>query len=246
MGSDPKAARVANILAFSLLSILLLIGFVPAAAPRGEAATRSWTLPAYRSAPPGVQDPIQQPVDAVRVARDRAGLAPRWLIIPKLRLRAPIFAVGADASGAMLAPQIGAPSNPVWRSVYWWDVGVMPGQIGNAVIAGHVNKPDGSPSTFTHLDALKPGDKLEVITQNGHVLTFTVRAKSAPQVYVQKTNDPTMAQIFGPTLTPTLNLMTCWGQWDGKEYDQRLVITSALDGPSPFPLPGGLANFAGV
>lgn len=246
MGTDPRTARSANILAYVLLSTLLLIGFVPAVAPRSEAAAQSRVLPAYRAAPSAEQESIQQPVDAVRLTRGPAGLAPRWLIIPKLHLRAPILAVGADASGAMLAPQIGAPSNPVWRSVYWWDVGVMPGQIGNAVIAGHVNKPDGTSSTFTHLDALKPGDKLEVITQNGRVLTFTVRAKSAPLVYVRKTNDPTMANIFGPALTPSLNLMTCWGRWDGKEYDRRLVITSALDGPSPFPPPEGLADFAGA
>lgn len=142
----------------------------------------------------------------------------------------------------MLAPQIGGPSNPVWNSVYWWSIGVAPGQLGNAVIAGHVNKPDGSPSTFTRLNMLEPGDKIEVITQSGRALTFTVRQKNAPLVYVRKMNDPTMGRIFGPSLTPNLNLMTCWGEWDGKEYNRRLVVYSTLDGPSPFPTPPGLAN----
>jgi hypothetical protein len=243
MGSDSRMSRGANMLACLLLSLLLMTGFVPASAPLRTMSARS--LEEYRATSPGARASVQQPVDVINARRGLADLAPKRLIIPKLHLDAPILAVGADASGAMLAPRVGGPGDPIWNSVYWWDVGVTPGQLGNAVIAGHVNKPDGSPSTFTRLAALAPGDKIEVVTESGRVLTFTVRAKNAPLVYVRKTNDPTMGRIFGPALTSNLNLMTCWGEWDGKEYNRRLVIYSTLDGPSPFPIPEGLANFAG-
>lgn len=236
MCTDLRLSRGANILASLLLSLLISTSCVAASPPLGETTAQSLT------APSGAQAPVQQRVDTDSAARDLRGLTPRRLIIPKLHLDAPILPVGADASGAMLAPQIGGPSNPVWSSVYWWGIGAEPGQRGNAVIAGHVNKPDGSPSTFTHLNMLEPGDKVEVITQSGRVLTFTVRQKNTPLVYVRKMNDPTMGRIFGPSLTPNLNLMTCWGEWDGKEYNRRLVVYTTLDGPSPFPIPEGLAN----
>ena len=46
---------------------------------------------------------------------------------------------------------------------------------------------------------------------------------------MRSSNDPTMGRIFGPALTPHLNLLTrAWVNWDGKEYNQRLVIYSTL------------------
>jgi hypothetical protein len=35
-------------------------------------------------------------------------------------------------------------------------------------------------------------------------------------------------RIFGPSLTPNLNLLTCWGTWDGTTYNRRLVVYSTL------------------
>lgn len=169
------------------------------------------------------------------VAASLRGLAPVRLIIPKLGLNAPIVALGPDATGAMQAPRIGGPTNPIWSEVYWWDAGSMPGQFGNAVIAGHVNRPDASPSTFTALNLLVPGDLIQVVTADGQTLTFKVTEKNAPLVYVHGGNDPTVERIFGPSLTPNLNLLTCWGEWDGTEFNRRLVVYSTLVGTSPFP-----------
>lgn len=174
-------------------------------------------------------------VNANVASHELAGLAPARLIIPKLHLDAPILSLGPTPSGAMQAPQRGGPTDPVWSEVYWWNPGPEPGQIGNAVIAGHVNRPDGSPSTFTSLNRLVPGDMLQVVTLSGQTLRFQVRAKDAPLVYVRAANDPTIGRIFGPASTPNLNLMTCWGTWDGSEYNRRLVVYSTLVGPSPFP-----------
>lgn len=163
------------------------------------------------------------------------GLAPVRLVIPKIGLEAQILALDPDARGAMQAPQPHGLSDPILRAVYWWDVGAEPGQVGNAVIAGHVNRPDGSSGVFGHLDNLNPGDHVEVITANHRILTFVVTAKAATSAYVRGSNDPNIGRIFGPALTPRLNLITCWGQWDGTQYNQRLVVYTVLIGPSPFP-----------
>lgn len=163
------------------------------------------------------------------------GLVPVRLIIPKMRLNALILGLGPDRNGAMQAPRIGRPNDPIWSDVYWWNAGVMPGQIGNAVIAGHVNRPDASPSTFTYLNRLVPGDQIQVVTRDGHILVFIVTAKDAPLVSLHGNNDPVIERIFGPALMSNLNLMTCWGEWDGKQFNRRLVVYSKLASPSPFP-----------
>lgn len=54
--------------------------------------------------------------------------------------------------------------------------------------------------------------------------------KGTPSTFVRSSNDPTMGRSFGPALAPQLNLITCWGQWDGNDYNERLVIYSTLVG----------------
>jgi len=179
--------------------------------------------PALRQ-PPLV--PLQAPPAAV--PEDQRGLAPMRLLIPRIGLNAGILALGPSANGAMQAPQRGGPHDPVWGEVYWWKVGTIPGQIGNAVIAGHVNRPDGSPATFTHLDKLRVGDLIKVQTAGGQTLVFQVSERATVRTHVRRSNDPAMGRIFGPALEPHLNLITCWGRWDGKDYDRRLVIYTTL------------------
>jgi hypothetical protein len=169
---------------------------------------------------------LQAPQAAV--PEDQSDLAPLRLLIPRIGLNAGVLALGPTANGAMQAPQHGGPHDPVWTKVYWWEVGTIPGQIGNAVIAGHVDRPDGSPSTFTYLDNLHVGDSIEVETAGGQTLLFRVTEKATPSARVRSSNDPTMGRIFGPALEPQLNLITCWGQWNGKGFNQRLVIYSTL------------------
>jgi hypothetical protein len=182
--------------------------------------------PAHQVVVPTPRVSLQAPQAAV--PQDQSNVAPLRLLIPRIGLNAGILALGPAANGAMQAPQRGGPHDPIWGKVYWWEVGAIPGQIGNAVIAGHVDRPDGSPSTFTYLDKLHVGDSIEVQTAGGEALLFRVTQKATPSANVHRSNDPTMGRIFGPALEPQLNLITCWGQWDGHGFDQRLVIYSTL------------------
>jgi hypothetical protein len=207
-----------QVIAFGLVC---LAGLTPIAC-----TTAAIRQPAQHVVTPPPQVPLQAPLAAVPV--DQRDLAPLRLLIPRIGLNAGIRALGPAANGAMQAPQRGGPQDPIWGEVYWWKVGTIPGQIGNAVIAGHVNRPDGSPSTFTYLDKLHVGDSIEVQTAGAQTLLFRVTEKATPSTSVRGSNDPTMGRIFGPALEPHLNLITCWGRWDGKDYDQRLVIYSTL------------------
>ena len=181
-----------------------------------------------------IQAAVSGDVDSLSADAGAASpLSPARLIIPQMGLNAKIDALGPDPTGEMQAPQPSDTNDPILRDVYWWDVGAVPGQIGNAVIAGHINRPDGSPATFGNLYLLHPGDRFQVVTANGTVLTFAVTATDDPLVYVHGGNDPTIQRIFGPASSAQLNLLTCWGKWDGTQYNRRLVVYSTLVATTP-------------
>lgn len=218
------------------LRLLLLLLVLPAVAACGSTAggieghSQATTGPHSGRATPA-RLPLQVAPTATPVPTE---LLPARLIIPRMELNAPIVPVGVDASGAMTAPYVANPHDPIWSAVYWWNLGVLPGQTGNAVIAGHVNRPDASSSTFTGLDRLEPGDQIKVVTTGGPLLTFVVTSKETPLLQEHDPGDPAFMRVFGPSLTANLNLITCWGEWIGHTFNRRLVIHTTLVGPSPF------------
>ncbi len=142
---------------------------------------------------------------------------------------APIIAVGEDQYGAMEAPGAGHPaSDPIWGTAFWWKYGAMPGQPGNAVLAGHVDRNDGSRAVFWNLRQIQPGDDISITEQSGQVFTFQVTHIQAFDNPDGGPNDPIIQRVFGPAATANLNLITCAGSWIGTEYNQRLVVFSTL------------------
>jgi hypothetical protein len=147
---------------------------------------------------------------------------PVRLRIPHMNVDAPIINVGKTASGAMDAPVSKAINSPYWTSVFWYDLGAAPGQAGNAVIAGHVDRVGGDPAIFWTLDSLGPGDDVYVTTASGQSLHFVVdRAVAYP---ANSPSQDAINAVFGPTTEHHLNLITCSGVWTGNGYDQRLVV----------------------
>ena len=147
---------------------------------------------------------------------------PMHLRIPALQIDTHIMSVGRTSSGVMDAPVSNAHNSPYWTSVFWYKLGPAPGQAGNAVIAGHVDRVGGDPAIFWSLSTLKPGDTIFVTIQQGNTLQFVVNrvvryAANAPS------NDVLNA-VFGPSTGHHLNLITCSGVWTGRGYDERLVV----------------------
>lgn len=142
---------------------------------------------------------------------------PRFLTISKINLRSVIQGVGLTASGA-----IGIPTN--YKDAGWFQFGVKPGQIGNAIMDGHVVTHSFGPGVFYKLNALAVGDNIEIDTAKSH-LTFRVVKKSEYNL-----KDAPLVEIFGPTSKRMLNLITCSGIWNQKikMYDKRLVVFTEL------------------
>lgn len=154
---------------------------------------------------------------------------PNRLRIPSLGVDAPIMPVGEDRYGAMEAPGAGHPaSDPIWGTAFWWKLGALPGQPGNAVLAGHVDRNDGSRAVFWNLRQIQPGDHIIIINQSGKIFTFQVTSVESFANPDGGPGDPVIQRVFGPASTANLNLITCYGTWIGTEFNKRLVVFSTL------------------
>jgi sortase (surface protein transpeptidase) len=154
---------------------------------------------------------------------------PTHLSIPSLGVNAAILPVGTDRYGAMEAPGAGHPaSDPIWGSAFWWKFGAKPGQPGNAVLAGHVDRDDGSHAAFWNLGQIQPGDSIIITEQAGQTFTFQVTRVTAFPIPDGGPDDPVIQRVFGPATTANLNLITCYGDWIGTEFNERLVVFSTL------------------
>ncbi len=196
----------------AVLSIVLPLALTPGVSPRALAlkGTATPTLPPTPSPTPS---PTFYP--------------PVWLSAPAAHIDASVINVGETADGAMDAPE-GPNNDPIWFTTFWWEYGAKPGQIGNTVIAGHLDRKDGSPAVFWWLDLLKPGDSVYVSTSQGTTLRYVV---TDVETYLNPSSgpdDPVLQRIFGPAKTANLNLITCAGDWTGKEYTKKLVVYTTL------------------
>ncbi len=104
----------------------------------------------------------------------------------------------------------------------------MPGQEGNAAIAGH-RTTYGAP--FYRLDELEPGDPILVTTRQGR---FEYRVRETKIVH------PSQVEVLDPTDDNRLTLTTCHPRFSAA---QRLVVVAELIGeaapaPPPPPDPG--------
>jgi uncharacterized membrane protein len=147
---------------------------------------------------------------------------PAQLRIPAIQVNASVMDVGQTAQGLMDAPVSQAINSPYWTHVFWYAPGAAPGQTGNAVIAGHVDRVGGDPAVFWYLRNLTTGDDVYVTTVQGQTLHFVVnRAVAYPAT---ASSSDVLNAVFGSATGHHLNLITCSGVWTGQGYDQRLVV----------------------
>jgi hypothetical protein len=153
--------------------------------------------------PPG--DPFGKSATSVQGAPTRVRVAAIGLDSPLETLR-----LGGD--GELEPPRR-------FEKAGWYAGGTAPGDVGPAVIAGHVDSKAG-PAVFYRLRELTAGDRIEVV-RGGAVLRFTVTRTA----WYPKSKFPT-AQVYGPTPDRQLRLITCGGVFDHRlrSYKDNLVV----------------------
>lgn len=138
--------------------------------------------------------------------------APMALGIPSIGVRARFEALSTDRRGHLRTPR-----NP--SRVGWYADSPAPGQIGSAVVVGHVDTLTG-PAVFWRLSELHPGDRVVVDRAEGRV-RFTVRSVQV----VPRQRFPTEA-VYRPTPDRGLRLITCGGTYDPRtgHYPDNIVV----------------------
>ncbi|HEV7424106.1 MAG TPA: class F sortase [Candidatus Paceibacterota bacterium] len=142
---------------------------------------------------------------------------PSRLSIPKINVDANIQKVGITAKGNMATPNN-------FTDVGWYKYGALPGVMGSAVIAGHVNNGLNFPAVFSKLGDLSAGDDVYVTTENGTMLHFKVTGSKVYD-FNQKVDE-----VFKQNDNKFLKLITCTGTWvpKYKTHDKRLVVSAML------------------
>jgi hypothetical protein len=168
--------------------------------------------------PEPVAEPEPEPVSEPEPVVEQRPALPAELVIDRIGVRSTFEHLGRTPQGAMADP-VG------WDNVSWFNEGPRPGEVGNAAVAGHLDRPGGAPAAFWNLRQLAPGDRVTVITEDGERLVFEVT--EIEQFHVN--NAPT-SKIFGRSDERNMNLITCAGNWDHSigMYDQRLVAYTTL------------------
>lgn len=170
--------------------------------------------------PPTVHD-SGPPPSAVAGKAAAAGVPaspPVRIVIPSSGVNAPVIPEGLDQQHALEIPPLSAPN-----LAGWYEASAKPGQLGPAVIAGHVDSTTG-PSVFFNLRYLVPGDTIFVVAADRHTVRFTVTWVEE----ASKTTFPTQA-VYGYVPYPALRLVTCGGPFDSAtgHYQDNIIVYAA-------------------
>lgn len=165
------------------------------------------TLTACAVPPPGkVASPASpstvSSVSSVAEVPPLAPAKPARLEIPAIGVRTgEIVDLGLAGDGTLQVPQDAITTG-------WFTGGPAPGEIGPAILAGHVDYKK-VPGVFVRLKELKTGDEALVHRVDGSTAVFTVYAVERHS----KASFPT-EKVYGDTTGPELRLITCGGDFD--------------------------------
>lgn len=182
------------------------------AAATSSAATSTAATSTYPGWSPTTPDPHSTPTTAVP-----AGLRPVSVRIDAIDVRSDLLPLAVDDSGVLVPPD-------PYDVAGWFTGGPVPGEVGPAILAGHVDSRAG-PGVFFRLEEMKPGDRVEVTRSDHTVVSFQVtRVERYP-----KTDFPT-ARVYGPTPGHELRLITCGGDFDRsrRSYLDNIVVYAVL------------------
>lgn len=157
-------------------------------------------------------------------------VAPAGIDIPKINAHSTLIPLGLNPDQSLAAPDVKHPQQASYYCIVdpnpqtICSSGVLPGQVGPAVIIGHV---DGAKQQgiFYNLKKLQEGDTFTVTLKDGTVLTFRVYKVREDA----KTSFPTQV-IYAPTSLPEVRLITCTGKWVGGSlgYANNFIAMASL------------------
>lgn len=183
-----------------LLGALLLM--VLAGCGAGAGTAPSAPVPVGAVQPLSGSEPVELHIDAVDAASD---------LVP----------LGLNADGTIEVPALDEP-----MQAGWYRFGPTPGELGPAVLLGHVGA-RGADGIFARLGELAPGDDVRIDRADGRTAVFTVTRVEQ----TAKAEFPTGA-VYGDTTDAQLRLITCGGELDRERhsYLDNIIVYATLTG----------------
>ena len=175
-----------------------------------ETAGQGWSVT------PGVAD-AENPTGTGEPTSDNSTVEPPTRVrIPAIQVDSPLEDLTLDSAGALRAPVDYARAG-------WYAQGTVPGEVGPAVIAGHVDSHKG-PAVFFRLYQLRPDDLIQVQRGARWVIFRVVATARYP-----KDRFPT-ADVYGPTPDAQLRLITCGGVFNKtrRSYVDNMVVYAVV------------------
>ncbi len=187
--------------------------------PQGSAEPARLDVPVAVVAAPATALPVTPPPPAAQAAATSwmAESAPARVQIPALGVTSKVMSLGLESDGSMEVPPAGYP-------VGWYDRSPTPGELGPAVLAGHVDWA-GEPGAFYGLRELLAGDEVVVDRADGTVATFRV-----DRVEEHAKDDFPTDEVYGDIDHAGLRLITCGGPFDEDtgDYTDNVVVFASL------------------
>lgn len=147
--------------------------------------------------------------------------------VPPVRLRIPAIGVSQDLLrlGLNADKTVQVPTSAQADLPGWYRLGPAPGQVGSAVVLGHVDSVRG-PAVFYRLRSLVAGDRVKVDLRDGTVATFKVQ-----RVATYLNEEFPARKVYASRGYPALQLVTCGGEYDPETgYTANVVAYTRLVG----------------
>ena len=199
----------------------------PAAAadPGVTSSVPSSVAPSPSAAPSPSPAPTAAPPAAGSPAAAARGPEPVSVSMPAIGVTSDLLRLGLNDDGTVEVPPLGPDDQ-----AGWYEGGPAPGDVGPAVLLGHVDSAADGPGVFFDLGALEPGDVVDVARADGTVAVFTVdRVERHP-----KDAFPTI-EAYGNTPDAQLRLITCGGDFDSsaRSYLDNVIVFATLTSTRP-------------
>lgn len=145
--------------------------------------------------------------------------APVRVQVPAIGVDSDLMDLGLRDNGTLEVPPEGFPAG-------WFTGAPTPGEIGPAIIVGHVDW-GGEPGVFYALHELKAGDEITVTREDGSTVAFSVTEVAE----YPKDDFPTQL-VYGDLDYAGLRLITCGGVFDPVtgNYEDNIIAFAELSG----------------
>lgn len=184
-------------------------------------ASDTWlnsVLPDRASATYSVPDAIPVPSEIVPVMLSSQPVA---LDIPAIDVHSVVNDLGLTSEGALETPAPG----PHYNEAAWYRYSPTPGELGPAILLGHIDSAADGPSVFFRLGEVEPGDEVSVTRADGSVAVFIVDA-----VHSYPKDDFPTELVYGDIDHAGLRILTCGGAFDDAagHYLDNVVVFASL------------------